>query len=205
MGSTSVGKIFQSTLPARGATTPEERKRVQDAFQSTLPARGATYVTRDELNTLTFQSTLPARGATEPASGRVRQGHYFNPRSPHGERPARKAASAKAVETFQSTLPARGATARFRAAIDRNRISIHAPRTGSDVFADCNIRRVTHFNPRSPHGERPCLHFRRRVSDLFQSTLPARGATDTARGITYDSTDFNPRSPHGERLCSAHP
>ena len=35
---------------------------------------------------------------------------------------------------------------------------------------------------------------------LFQSTLPARGAT-SALAIAYRAvTHFNPRSPHGERL-----
>ena len=80
-----------------------------------------------------FQSTLPARGATHamflPHTGR----HYFNPRSPHGERrpPPKKERRTKTI--FQSTLPARGATQAailFRLLI---LISIHAPRTGSDV------------------------------------------------------------------------
>ncbi len=102
------------------------------------------------------------------------------------------------------------------------------------------------FNPRSPHGERPRLHRRecrlllisihaprtgsdatyfamQIASDVFQSTLPARGATppDTiiiAQGIYISihaprtgsdeeqtqkiqfAVHFNPRSPHGERL-----
>ena len=34
---------------------------------------------------------------------------------------------------FQSTLPARGATRFIRARIDCTEISIHAPRTGSDI------------------------------------------------------------------------
>ena len=57
------------------------------------------------------------------------------------------------------------------------RISIHAPRTGSDAKAAGDaIRAVT-----------------------FQSTLPARGATGRAVRIGADGRDFNPRSPHGER------
>ncbi len=123
-------------------------------FQSTLPARGATeYVTRDELNTLTFQSTLPARGATDgtalpcrqarisihaPRTGsdsddkKVLQKHLdFNPRSPHGERPA-GGCCIRASTTFQSTLPARGATLPVQDEPITATISIHAPRTGSD-------------------------------------------------------------------------
>ena len=55
---------------------------------------------------------------------------------------------------FQSTLPARGATpvaAHQRVAL---LISIHAPRTGSDRTRRRLLRQDTHFNPRSPHGER---------------------------------------------------
>ena len=102
---------------------------------------------------------------------------YFNPRSPHGERhcyrkqlraewafqstlPARGATRADYLDSlplpFQSTLPARGAT-RGTAARGGGfrRISIHAPRTGSDS------------------GEIACVDLRKE----FQSTLPARGAT----------------------------
>ena len=79
-------------------------------------------------------------------------------------------------------------------------ISIHAPRTGSDDVVPGIQLRDIHFNPRSPHGERPLvypavevalnisIHAPRTGSDstfpvaifgifLFQSTLPARGAT----------------------------
>ena len=56
-------------------------------------------------------------------------------------------------------------------------ISIHAPRTGSDYLRYSFVRRFVHFNPRSPHGER-----------RYRSNLRA--------APIY----FNPRSPHGERL-----
>ena len=78
------------------------------------------------------------------------------------------------------------------------------------------------FNPRSPHGERRgshkprqhnweiSIHAPRTGSDAgatspdnttgrFQSTLPARGATDGRRRTSAAAKDFNPRSPHGER------
>ena len=57
-----------------------------------------------------------------------------------------------------------------------------------------------YFNPRSPHGERPLtpsISARKRV---FQSTLPARGATASA-AHPHSHINFNPRSPHGERLA----
>ena len=124
-----------------------------------------------------FQSTLPARGATTLGVNWWELIDYFNPRSPHGERQNPQNAIAM-LKIFQSTLPARGAT--FWASAWRNR--------------QCN------FNPRSPHGERQgvmvvvkelqdiSIHAPRTGSDrtvcwtstaraLFQSTLPARGAT----------------------------
>ena len=35
---------------------------------------------------------------------------------------------------------------------------------------------------------------------IFQSTLPARGATLSALMFARNARHFNPRSPHGERL-----
>ena len=64
------------------------QKNAQPAriFQSTLPARGATQTVTGAGRLSKFQSTLPARGATlTPARGRLHKNH-FNPRSPHGER-----------------------------------------------------------------------------------------------------------------------
>ena len=56
-------------------------------------------------------------------------------------------------------------------------ISIHAPRTGSDsVMVAIQMLCV-----------------------LFQSTLPARGATDKMIAASSALMHFNPRSPHGER------
>ena len=100
---------------------------------------------------------------------------------------------------FQSTLPARGATNDIASFVGRIGISIHAPRTGSDHFRHALQADQRHFNPRSPHGERPFFSSNLLEWHTFQSTLPARGATRSALGITRKQADFNPRSPHGER------
>ena len=115
---------------------------------------------------------------------------------------------------FQSTLPARGATGQDGGCRLRGRISIHAPRTGSDILTTfraydrsisihaprtgsdgaCRWRldSPAHFNPRSPHGERHIAEIIITVWVLFQSTLPARGATVAAlsekSGISFQST-----------------
>ena len=78
---------------------------------------------------------------------------------------------------FQSTLPARGATGKEELYHRLKTISIHAPRTGSDAGCPPTMTTPSDFNPRSPHGERPELSLLRLQSRVFQSTLPARGAT----------------------------
>ena len=125
------------------------------------------------------------------------------------------------AQEFQSTLPARGATRWFGRSPKQNSISIHAPRTGSDSYSNFAYARCKNFNPRSPHGERRkqaqktngweiSIHAPRTGSDSqhgsmaaskpeFQSTLPARGATNQPGHDEWLTRHFNPRSPHGER------
>ena len=125
-----------------------------------------------------FQPTLPARGATTSAS-----------RYPSRER------------SFQPTLPARGATTAPPPTDYSIGISTHAPRTGSDLCRLAfRLNPQTHFNPRSPHGERPSGCFvGMSFTTQFQPTLPARGATYRRFGRLWSANNFNPRSPHGER------
>ena len=99
----------------------------------------------------------------------------FNPRSPRGERPTKRAPGAQFL-IFQSTLPSRGATFEIRWDDRYYRISIHAPLAGSDYFCAHFCNKLQYFNPRSPRGER--LH------ELADSCI---------------CNDFNPRSPRGER------
>ena len=83
---------------------------------------------------------------------------------------------------FQSTLPARGATIRPVLRCFPKPISIHAPRTGSDKIVFDAATQRTHFNPRSPHGERRLQVCVKNLPKTFQSTLPARGATQRRKG-----------------------
>ena len=123
---------------------------------------------------------------------------YFNPRSPHGERP-RRACLKRLSSPFQSTLPARGATAFRQLQRLLQTISIHAPRTGSDRCGAahcCLSRRFQSTLPARGATSRPATANSRRI---FQSTLPARGATKPSITSTPSPSNFNPRSPHGER------
>ncbi len=126
-----------------------------------------------------FQSTLPTRGATFPEYLKVAKATCFNPRSPHGERRISHEVCSSG-NPFQSTLPTRGATWHEVCIILTFSVSIHAPHTGSD-YQPRRRRRITRgFNPRSPHGERRVKFRLPDREDLFQSTLPTRGATATS-------------------------
>ena len=124
------------------------------------------------------------------------------------------------TDQFQSTLPAWGATERcaclarvviisihaprvgsdrlLRSRLPRLRISIHAPRVGSDRVEDIRLAvnlRISIHAPRvgSDVGENPVYHVA-----VFQSTLPAWGAT---RGyFIYTSHSFI--SIHAPRVGS---
>ena len=216
-----------------------------------------------------FQSTLPARGATTSAAIAANCTRYFNPRSPHGERPS-SAPSTAPESSISIHAPRTGSDEDKYVMQAMHYISIHAPRTGSDLYVGSHsaaysafqstlpargatgirsmvIFAASHFNPRSPHGERPVslctasrspaisihaprtgsdaadlccgfirhaisIHAPRTGSDvvrvrgtvvrIFQSTLPARGATGIRSMVIFAASHFNPRSPHGERLMS---
>ena len=122
---------------------------------------------------------------------------------------------------FQSTLPARGATKWKYVYTYSEKISIHAPRTGSDTGKNRHEtgRIISIHAPRTgsdPAGVRlqychaisihaprtgsdDCYRKQLRAEWAFQSTLPARGATYYSRVRQASPAHFNPRSPHGER------
>ena len=216
-----VTEIFQSTLPARGATSSRPVHVAEEIFQSTLPARGATLSGRPDLipsqisihtpregsdrkhgdigpRQNRFQSTLPARGATWLFTNKYYSVQYFNPHSPRGERPELHDEITTSVE-----------------------ISIHTPREGSDLDMPYTGMYNNDFNPHSPRGERQLCACMRVKTKKFQSTLPARGATDVvfiksqpeviSIHTPREGSDFwqqvsammliyfNPHSPRGER------
>ena len=146
---------FQSTLPARGATS--RAARASDCvrpFQSTLPARGATHGGMARRAGSLISIHAPRTGSDPCSSPSFLQAHYFNPRSPHGER-----LPLHAGNDFKSNFNPRSPHGERRGERAETQmdsaISIHAPRTGSD----------------------PSLGARRNGRRPFQSTLPARGAT----------------------------
>ena len=127
----------------------------------------------------------------------MRSIYHFNPRSPHGER-RHDGLRLTSGEGFQPTLPARGATTIIGDTCPQNIISTHAPRTGSDLLWRDNRRSGLHFNPRSPHGERPQTDDDGIHRNIFQPTLPARGATVQLQAVQRSF----PISTHAPRTGS---
>jgi len=79
------------------------------------------------------------------------------------------------------------------------RISIHAPRAGSDEGGQVITWTVQDFNPRPPSGERRDGVFSGSGVITFQSTPPERGATNLFPIRFTNFYYFNPRPPSGER------
>ena len=144
--------LFQSTLPAWGATTDEERFDIIRLFQSTLPAWGATLLVNPCFAEVEISIHAPRMGSDVAWLKLLTVLQYFNPRSPHGERPKQGDA----------------------------------------------IRNIYDFNPRSPHGERPQLTELENTYKTFQSTLPAWGATDGGASCV----SLHPISIHAPRMGS---
>ena len=166
-------------------------------FQSTLPSQGATAEGLKIRADLLISIHAPLTGSDE-TSFLISVVLLISIHAPlTGSDPANLHCQRYPIE-FQSTLPSQGAT-NTRGRSGRN----------------------SHFNPRSPHRERPTPGSRLTQAWTFQSTLPSQGATvdgwQTARHHRFQSTlpsqgatgrplsyfagrpDFNPRSPHRER------
>ena len=125
----------------------------------------------------------------------------FNPRSPHGERPHVSMKGLLLLE-FQSTLPAWGATEVPPIISLRFYISIHAPRMGSDHWHfPLHPERVISIHAPRMGSDHANLDFPS-ILIIFQSTLPAWGATGLSIITSRRGRNFNPRSPHGERHVS---
>ena len=143
---------------------------------------------------------------------------YFNPRSPHGERPSFPISDTATLK-FQSTLPAwerRGwqlAAVRngvFQSTLPHgerpptiplNRrddaISIHAPAWGATTLSSSRRMVSSYFNPRPRMGSDTSVSFLSVDRDLFQSTLPHGERRKRRRRIRHTTIHFNPRSRMG--------
>ena len=208
---------FQSTLPARGATKkravlqgkrchfnprsphgerpPQARRRGRhDTISIHAPRTGSD--ARKELfeQHMMISIHAPRTGSDRHGTPRLtRAGSDFNPRSPHGERPPSAAGfsgwgyfNPRSPHGERQHLPIRS--------VPLAGISIHAPRTGSDLAQGYQINPATIFQSTLPARGATRAASRRQSGQQFQSTLPARGATSSTRR-TCANTGFQSTLP----------
>ena len=125
-----IKRIFQSTLPLRGATLSCSRFHSPFLFQSTLPLRGATLLHNDCRHPRYISIHAPLAGSDWFEFPQPESLANFNPRSPCGERPGLPASTARHIN-FNPRSPC-------------GERPLHKQFIGD--FKD--------FNPRSPCGER---------------------------------------------------
>ena len=79
------------------------------------------------------------------------------------------------------------------------KISIHAPRAGSDQGCTQSLCTAWYFNPRSPCGERRVGSVVITGVPFISIHAPRAGSDARTKNALCDTDDFNPRSPCGER------
>ena len=176
-------QIFQSTLPVWGATSGKMNTKQNNTISIHAPRVGSDLPGRERRRAgqTPFQSTLPVWGATQTINGDGGRPIDFNPRSPCGER-----------------------LSCLHAGILVSRISIHAPRVGSDGGFFLPPPWLIIFQSTLPVWGATIVSSYDSVFILvFQSTLPVWGATRAAMPLPQSSLHFNPRSPCGERPVPA--
>ena len=125
---------------------------------------------------------------------------YSNPRSPRGER--QKTTPLQTLrETFQSTLPVRGATrGRFAALGCPTRISIHAPREGSELGYHWVSYKKVWISIHAPREGSDLRRLCTAHSPHISIHAPREGSDRSRHLPSCRTAHFNPRSPRGERL-----
>ena len=131
-----IDKIFQSTLPVRGATRLAFRRcRIWDYFNPRSPC-GERLAFR-AFKQCSFDISIHApRAGSDPHFHPLVKGFCnFNPRSPCGERRCIRAARFERQLNFNPRSPCGERQRLADGTKHKDRISIHAPRAGSDSIA----------------------------------------------------------------------
>ena len=162
---------FQFTRPVRGATIVFDSPRKGMLFQFTRPMWGATanFLSYD-VTRVPFQFTRP-RGATGafPRNARALQVSIHAP----------SLCPFASYTGFQFTRPVWGATSALKDISDTVRVSIHAPRAGSDEKRIIAPNSTTTFQFTRPVRGATKIQIKHNSPRLFQLTRPVWGATPT--------------------------
>ena len=151
-------ELFQSTPPARAATTACFVVAGSCLFQSTPPARAATGYNAAARPGWRV-SIHAARAGGDTLSWSIGSSYFcFNPRRPRGRRRVHHGRGQR-----------------------HDAVSIHAARAGGDQGGATSRDWSTCFNPRRPRGRRQLDALLHAQHFTFQSTPPARAATGADR------------------------
>ena len=122
-------------------------------FQSTLPVRGATYAAGGRIVDTAFQSTLPVRGATHDPGGK----QFPVGISIHAPRAGSDAIINRKSVQIRISIHAPRAGSDFFCKFHRLILQDFNPRSpcGERQHSEVPSCRLSDFNPRSPCGERP--------------------------------------------------
>ena len=169
-------------LPVRGATNADRIRAMSDEISIHAPRAGSDIKDSNRhIRLMVFQSMLPVRGATTsiselplilgisihaPRAGSdlrpppccAGRDPNFNPCSPCGERLVQVSYQIVAVFDFNPCSPCGERPASVRSISASTKISIHAPRAGSDRPGAVIFFDFEYFNPCSPCGERQVQH-----------------------------------------------
>ena len=191
--------VFQPTLPLRGATHEHGPGGQPQPASTHAPLAGSDVPRVELFRDLRVSTHAPLAGSDMPITSAAQPSPFcFNPRSPCGERRAR----------------------RERRHL-RGPVSTHAPLAGSDANVRLSTLSSSGFQPTLPLRGATKSRAANSMAIVFQPTLPLRGATLALaaslpppmfqptlplRGATWWTGQrksprcrFNPRSPCGER------
>ncbi len=160
-------------------------------FNPRSPCGERLAISAHKQDTLLFQPTLPMRGATKH-SLKQQQARYISTHAPH----AGSDGSPFVAYFLRLNFNPRSPCGERQSFVKKNGfifvISTHAPHAGSDALLMPLVQRELYFNPRSPCGERRGVPYNNNCKEVFQPTLPMRGATATYSSQLNSSTSLLP-------------
>ena len=164
-------------------------------FQSTLPARGATSSTfADLLGSAHFNPRSP-HGERRAGESRLRRADSISIHAPRTGSDRSGAGRTAVHLPISIHAPRTGSDIINNSTFETIKISIHAPRTGSDRESPAHGAGLHYFNPRSPHGERHAPHQRRPSAfDFNHAPRTGSDATLSRRFLLSEISIHAPRT-----------
>ena len=155
------------------------KKNEKKLFQSTLPARGATWRARRGCVFVSISIHAPRTGSdARPHGGGARHG-YFNPRSPHGERRDFRACSVRPGNFNPRSPHGERHPENYQQMVDKLDFNPRSPHGERRLCCPRSIQGSMGFQPTLPARGATKLQVAFTNTHIFQPTLPARGATNS--------------------------